>query len=114
MEIENIKSQMRKGFLEICILNLLMDQALYAAELMAKLQEADLIVGEGTIYPLLNRLKKEEYLTYYWQEAQQGPPRKYYIITEKGRPLATLLKTECLNLLKSMAIILQNNEDKNN
>ena len=84
MNIENAKSQMRKGMLEYCILLLLSERAAYASDIIQKLKEANLLVVEGTLYPLLTRLKKESLLSYEWQESFQGPPRKYYALTAEG------------------------------
>ena len=84
MNIDNAKSQMRKGMLEYCIMLLLRHRAAYASDIIAQLKEAELIVVEGTLYPLLTRLKKDGLLCYEWQESKQGPPRKYYQLTEKG------------------------------
>ena len=84
MNAENVKSQMRKGTLEYCILLLLKKEPAYTSDIIQKLQEAKLIVVEGTLYPLLTRLKNSELLSYQWIESTQGPPRKYYQLTEKG------------------------------
>jgi PadR family transcriptional regulator PadR len=85
MKIENTKAQMRKGVLEYCILLLLKGEPVYAVNVIKGLREANLIVVEGTVYPLLTRLKNDGLLSYRWEESTQGPPRKYYEITEKGR-----------------------------
>lgn len=85
MNIENAKSQMRKGMLEYCVLLLLSEQPYYASDIISRLKEARLIVVEGTLYPLLTRLKKDGLLTYEWKESTQGPPRKYYELTEEGK-----------------------------
>ena len=84
MNIDNAKSQMRKGMLEYCVLLLLRRQPSYANDIIKQLKDADLIVVEGTLYPLLSRLKKDGLLTYEWKESFQGPPRKYYAMTEDG------------------------------
>ncbi len=84
MNEENIKSQMRKGFLEYCILLILKKKSAYASDIIFELKEAKLIVVEGTMYPLLTRLKNNGLLDYRWEESTQGPPRKYYEVTEKG------------------------------
>lgn len=84
MNIENLKSQMRKGMLEFCVLLILRNRAAYASELISALKEAQLIVVEGTLYPLLTRLKNDGLLSYEWQESTAGPPRKYYAITPLG------------------------------
>ena len=85
MNIDNAKSQMRKGMLEYCILLLLKQQPAYASDVIERLKEAELLVVEGTLYPLLTRLKKEGLLNYNWQESTQGPPRKYYELSPEGR-----------------------------
>lgn len=82
---DNIKSQMRKGFLEYCILSILSKKDAYPSSLINELKAANMIVVEGTLYPLLIREKNQGLLTYRWEESPQGPPRKYYSITEKGR-----------------------------
>lgn len=84
MNVDNIKSQMRKGFLEYFILLILKKKPAYASDIIAELKEAKLIVVEGTLYPLLTRLKNSELLDYKWEESSQGPPRKYYEMTAKG------------------------------
>lgn len=84
MNIENLKSQMRKGMLEFCVLLILRHKAAYASEMIAELKEAKLIVVEGTLYPLLTRLKNDGLLAYEWQESTSGPPRKYYSLTSAG------------------------------
>ncbi|MDP4269270.1 MAG: PadR family transcriptional regulator [Bacteroidota bacterium] len=84
MNIENVKSQMRKGVLEYCILLILSKGEAYVSDIIQSLKDARLIVVEGTLYPLLTRLKNDELLSYTWKESSQGPPRKYYNLTEKG------------------------------
>lgn len=84
MDANNAKSQMRKGMLEYCILLLLHQKAAYANDIIVRLKESDMIVVEGTLYPLLTRLKKDGLLQYEWQESTQGPPRKYYALTSAG------------------------------
>jgi len=85
MNAENIKSQMRKGYLEYCILLILKEKPSYASDIISELKDAKLIVVEGTLYPLLTRLKNAELLDYRWEESTQGPPRKYYEMTGKGQ-----------------------------
>lgn len=84
MNADNIKSQMRKGYLEYCILLILKKKAAYASDIIAELKAVKMIVVEGTMYPLLTRLKNSELLDYRWEESTQGPPRKYYEMTPKG------------------------------
>ncbi len=85
MNADNIKSQMRKGYLEYCILLILKKKASYASDIISELKDAKMIVVEGTLYPLLTRLKNADLLDYRWEESSQGPPRKYYEMTEKGK-----------------------------
>lgn len=85
VNVDNAKSQMRKGMLEYCIMLLLRDKPCYSSDIIRKLQEADLLVVEGTLYPLLSRLKKDGILTYEWKESTQGPPRKYYVLSDDGK-----------------------------
>ena len=85
MNIENTKAQMRKGVLEFCILSILKDDDKYASEILEALKDAKMLVVEGTIYPLLTRLKNAGLLNYRWEESTSGPPRKYYALTETGR-----------------------------
>ena len=84
MNIENLKSQMRKGMLEYCVLLLLRRKDAYASEIIAQMKDAHLIVMEGTLYPLLTRLKNDGLLAYRWEESPSGPPRKYYSLTQEG------------------------------
>ena len=85
MNTENVKSQMRKGILEYCTLLILNRQRGYVSDIIRELKDAQLIVVEGTLYPLLTRLKNADLLNYEWVESTQGPPRKYYELTDKGR-----------------------------
>ena len=85
MNTENVKAQMRKGILEYCILTILSKNDAYASDIIRKLKESRLIVVEGTLYPLLTRQKNAGLLSYRWEESTQGPPRKYYTLTDSGR-----------------------------
>lgn len=87
MKFDNIKAQMRKGVLDMCILSLLSTEAMYTSDIIDRLKEAKLVVVEGTLYPLLTRLKNAGYLEYYWMESPSGPPRKYFRITPEGLAL---------------------------
>ena len=91
MKIENTKAQMRKGVLEYCILSILKNGDAYTSEIISTLKGAEMIVVEGTIYPLLTRLKNAGLLTYRWEESTSGPPRKYYVLTENGALFITEL-----------------------
>lgn len=91
MTDEKINIQMRKGILEYCILSILSREDSYAPQILALLKEAEMIVVEGTLYPLLTRQKNAGLLTYRWEESPQGPPRKYYSLTDKGREYLEML-----------------------
>lgn len=93
MKIENTKAQMRKGVLEFCILCILQQGEAYPSDIIQKLKEARMIVVEGTLYPLLTRLKNAGILTYRWEESTSGPPRKYYALTEVGTAFLKELDT---------------------
>ena len=84
MNTDNVKSQMRKGILEYCTLLILQKRRAYVSDIIQSLKEAKLIVVEGTLYPLLTRLKNSGLLTYVWEESTQGPPRKNYELTPEG------------------------------
>ncbi|MBQ8270134.1 MAG: PadR family transcriptional regulator [Bacteroidaceae bacterium] len=91
MYVENVKSQMRKGMLEYSIMLLLRDKPYYTSDIIDELENANLIVVEGTLYPLLTRLRKEGLLDYEWQESPYGPPRKYYKLTASGKEVLAAL-----------------------
>lgn len=101
------QSQMRKGMLDYCILLIINKQRSYASDILSALKDADLIVVEGTLYPLLTRLKNSGLLTYAWQESTQGPPRKYYEITDEGKATLQSLN-ESWNELQNAITKLQN------
>lgn len=102
---DNIRSQMRKGVLEYCILGILSRNDAYASALLAELKEASLIVVEGTLYPLLTRLKNQGLLTYRWEESPQGPPRKYYTLTEKGNSVLAEMDQAWSDLVDAISVI---------
>ncbi len=93
MKIENTKAQMRKGVLEFCILSILRDGEAYTNDILDTLKDAKMLVVEGTIYPLLTRLKNAGLLNYRWEESTGGPPRKYYELTETGKLFLKELNT---------------------
>ncbi|HKM31658.1 MAG: PadR family transcriptional regulator [Bacteroidales bacterium] len=103
--IENIKSQMRRGVLEYCILSILDKSDAYASELIGKLKDARIIVVEGTLYPLLTRQKNQGLLTYRWEESTQGPPRKYYSLTDKGRAVLLEMDKVWKELVETLDIL---------
>ena len=105
MNVENAKSQMRKGMLEYCVMLLLRHEACYAADIISRLKEANLIVVEGTLYPLLTRLKKEGMLSYEWQESTQGPPRKYYVLTDEGKAILADLDAAWNELANTVSLL---------
>jgi PadR family transcriptional regulator PadR len=98
MKIENAKAQMRKGVLEFCILSILSRGDAYASDIINELKKSELIVVEGTLYPLLTRQKNAGLLSYRWEESPQGPPRKYYALTDMGKEILNEL-TESWNEL---------------
>ena len=105
MNIDNTKAQMRKGILEYCILSILAKKDLYTSDIIGALKENDLIVVEGTLYPLLTRQKNAGLLNYRWEESTQGPPRKYYGLTEIGRTYLKELDESWDALIKSVKSI---------
>jgi len=108
MKIENAKAQMRKGVLEYCILLVLNGEPLYATNIIQGLKEAKMIVVEGTLYPLLMRLKNEGLLAYRWEESTQGPPRKYYELTENGRKILEELEGSWSELVDAVGKVKNN------
>jgi PadR family transcriptional regulator PadR len=102
MDIERNNAQMRKGVLELCILSIVSREDAYASDIIGKLKEARLIVVEGTLYPLLTRLKNEGLLSYRWEESTQGPPRKYYKITEAGQKSLEEMTEDWRDLIESV------------
>ena len=108
MNVENTQSQMRKGILEYCILGILHSGEAYPSEILEKLRAAQLLVVEGTVYPLLTRLKNFELLSYRWEESTSGPPRKYYCITPKGIQFFNDLSNTWQELQQAVATLTQN------
>ena len=105
MDLENTKAQMRKGILEYCILSILSGDPRYASDIIKELKEGKVIVVEGTLYPLLTRLKNGGLLSYRWEESQQGPPRKYYELTPQGREYLKELDSSWVELVESVNIL---------
>ena len=108
MKLENTKAQMRKGILEFCILSILDKKEAYPSEIIEALQDAKLIVVEGTLYPLLTRLKNSELLAYRWEESPSGPPRKYYSLTKMGKAFLEELTGTWTELNDAVTTITQN------
>lgn len=105
--IDNIKSQMRKGVLEYCILTIISRRESYTSDILEVLKQANLIVVEGTLYPLLSRLKNNGLLAYRWQESKDGPPRKYFHLTEEGAHLLEQLDAEWSAISSSIDTIIR-------
>jgi PadR family transcriptional regulator, regulatory protein PadR len=106
MNIENTSSQMRKGVLEFCILSVIKQGEAYPSDIIDKMKAANLNIFEGTLYPLLTRLKNAELLTYRWVESNSGPPRKYFSLTDKGAQFYQELEAtwfELANAVKALA-----------
>ncbi len=103
--IQTAHAQMRKGMLEFCILLAIGRGEAYASEILSELKAANLLVVEGTLYPLLSRLKTQQLLDYSWAESNAGPPRKYYTLTPKGKKVLTELTTTWESLVKSIATL---------
>ena len=108
MNIENTQAQMRKGILEYCILLIISQKDVYVPDIINKLKESRMIVVDGTIYPLLTRLKNTGLLSYRWEESLQGPPRKYYSITESGRLFLKELENSWEELTSAVNHIKEN------
>lgn len=112
MKIQNAKAQMRKGVLEYCILSILSGGDAYASDIIKELKNAELIVVEGTLYPLLTRQKNSGLLSYRWEESSQGPPRKYYRLTDTGEQFLSELDKSWNTLTTSVNNIRGLSESK--
>lgn len=112
MENENIKSQLKKGLLEYCILQIISQKQVYSSEILDRLIKNRLIVVEGTLYPLLSRLRRQGLVLYKWQETKKGPPRKYYLLTSKGKEKLLEFKKIWKELSESINLLLIENEQK--
>ncbi|MEI6766550.1 MAG: PadR family transcriptional regulator [Bacteroidota bacterium] len=112
MDIENSKSQMRKGILEYCILAVLSQGDAYANGIIDRMKEVKLIVVEGTLYPLLTRLKNDGLLTYRWEESKSGPPRKYYFITAEGSAFLQELDLTWKELVEAVNKVTKNTQQE--
>lgn len=111
MNIENTKAQMRKGILEFCILSIIAnDDECYASEIIGTLKKSNLLVVEGTLYPLLTRLKNDGYLTYQWIESKSGPPRKYYKLTVLGQQFLSELQKTWNDLVDAVSLTTKPNQ----
>ena len=113
MNIENTQAQMRKGVLEYCILSILQHGDAYTSEILSQLKDVKLLVVEGTVYPLLTRLKNAGLLNYRWEESTSGPPRKYYGLTENGKLFLKELDTTWSELIHAVKLITTNKPTEN-
>ena len=105
MKEDNVKIQMRKGIMDYCVLAILANGDSYAPAIITELKKAEMIVVEGTLYPILTRMKNAGYLTYRWEESPQGPPRKFYTLTDSGREYLHVLDSSWDELVEQIAII---------
>jgi PadR family transcriptional regulator, regulatory protein PadR len=111
MNIENAQVQMRKGILEFCILHIISRGEVYSSDVLEELTAAKIMVVEGTLYPLLTRLKNSALLDYKWVESQSGPPRKYYVLTDDGRAFLDGMQNTWLELSESVGTVIQRTEN---
>ena len=111
MKIENSIAQMKKGVLEMCILSIIRQEQAYPSDIIQKLRTAELIVVEGTLYPILTRLKNSGHLEYHWKESNAGPPRKYFTITESGKVALNTLSVSWTQFVQSVNQSLQIKND---
>lgn len=109
MNVENTQVQMRKGILEFCILHIISRGEIYSSDIIKELKEARIIVVEGTLYPLLNRLRKAELLGYAWKESSAGPPQKHYRLTARGEDFLEKLNETWVELVESTNQIITKN-----
>jgi PadR family transcriptional regulator PadR len=109
MNVENTQIQMRKGILEFCILHIISRGEVYSSDILKELKEAKIIVVEGTLYPLLTRLKNAGLLDYNWKESSLGPPQKHYKLTEKGEVFLEKLNDTWIELVESTNLIISKN-----
>lgn len=111
MDLENAKAQMRKGVLEMCVLAVIAEGETYPPLIMKKLKWTNLIVKEGTLYPLLIRLKNDGLVDYIWREGEKGPPRKYFTVSEQGRQFLSELTESWDQLVHSVNQTIKNGTD---
>ena len=109
MNIENTQSQLKKGVLEYCILSIIMNGEVYPSEIIEKMKSANLVILEGTLYPLLTRLKNADLLSYRWVESNSGPPRKYFVLTDEGKKAYAVLLATWNDMAGAVQQLTQNN-----
>lgn len=116
MNVENTQSQMKKGVLEYCILAIIKRGEAYPGDITDEMRAAGMDILEGTLYPLLNRLKNADVLSYRWVESSSGPPRKYFSLTEKGERFYSLLEITWRELSSGVEAVTtnKNNLETNN
>jgi PadR family transcriptional regulator PadR len=112
MNTESQNTQMRRGVLELCILSIIAERDAYASDIIGRLKDAKLIVVEGTLYPLLTRLKNDGLTVYRWEESKTGPPRKYHKVTENGLHLLKELRDDWSSLVTSVDNIINNHKQE--
>ena len=110
MDIQNTQSQMRKGVLEFCILSIIQQGEVYPSDIVEKMKQANLHILEGTLYPLLTRLKNAGLLNYRWVESVTGPPRKYFVMTEEGKAASATLLNTWNEMAGSVQALIQRND----
>ena len=113
MNIENTQSQMKKGILEFCILSIIRRGEAYPSDIVEEMRGANMSILEGTLYPLLTRLKNAEMLTYRWEESNSGPPRKYFSLTEKGEAFYRELEQTWIELSNAVNALTKKEEQPN-
>ncbi len=111
MNIENAQVQMRKGILEFCILHIISRGEVYASDMLEELTSAHIMVVEGTLYPLLTRLKNAGLLDYKWVESSSGPPRKYYVLTELGKQSLEAMQSTWVDLFTSVQTVIRRTDE---
>lgn len=113
MNIENTQSQMKKGILEFCILSIIRRGEAYPSDIVEEMRGANMSILEGTLYPLLTRLKNAEMLTYRWEESNSGPPRKYFSLTVKGEAFYKELESTWIELSNAVNALTKKTEEPN-
>jgi PadR family transcriptional regulator PadR len=111
MNVENSKAQMKKGILELCILSIISRGEVYASDIIEELKVSKMIVVEGTLYPLLTRLKNEGLLSYQWKESKSGPPRKYFQLTLEGKDFLTGLNETWKELVEAVSHVTKHSKN---
>jgi len=107
INVEKTKSQIKKGFIEFCVLQIISQGEVYSTDILTKLKVAKLLVVEGTLYPLLSRLRREKLVDYKWIESENGPPRKYYLLTKLGIEKLSIYKTAWTELSRSLGSLFK-------